>query len=264
MNAFITAHWLDITTTLLGLAYILLEYKANIWLWLVGFVMQALDIVLYYQKGLYADCGMEFYYIAMTVYGFTIWRFGKKRKADNDEVLPITHFKASLILPWAVATVVIWGALYWFLAYCTDSSVPVADAFTTALSFRRHLGAGTQVSGAMAHLDSGRRGYLRSLLLQGHPVQSLALRTLCRHRRSGIHEVAADDESLKDHDGVRRLLFTPSLFLVYQEVISPTYAETIFSYIFIKAATQSDSVKFLTGNPVSCHHGLVVLLMCPT
>jgi nicotinamide mononucleotide transporter len=135
MNAFITAHWLDITTTLLGLAYILLEYKANIWLWLVGFVMQALDIVLYYQKGLYADCGMEFYYIAMTVYGFTIWRFGKKRKADNGEVLPITHFKASLILPWAVATVVIWGALYWFLAYCTDSSVPVADAFTTALSF---------------------------------------------------------------------------------------------------------------------------------
>ena len=60
-------NWLDFTTAALGLAYIILEYRASIWMWAVGFVMQALGIVLYYQKGLYADCGMEFYYIAMTV-----------------------------------------------------------------------------------------------------------------------------------------------------------------------------------------------------
>ena len=70
MTDFLLSHWLDITTTILGLAYILLEYKASIWLWAVGFIMQAMDIVLYYNKGLYADCGMEFYYISMTVYGF--------------------------------------------------------------------------------------------------------------------------------------------------------------------------------------------------
>ena len=29
---FLINHWLDITTTLLGLAYILLEYKASIWM----------------------------------------------------------------------------------------------------------------------------------------------------------------------------------------------------------------------------------------
>ena len=60
MTEFISAHWLDITTTLLGLLYILFEYRACVWLWFVGFLMQALGIVLYYQKGLYADCGMEF------------------------------------------------------------------------------------------------------------------------------------------------------------------------------------------------------------
>ena len=63
METFIIDHWLDITTTLLGLAYILFEYRASVWLWPVGFVMQALGVVLYYEKGLYADCGMEFYYI---------------------------------------------------------------------------------------------------------------------------------------------------------------------------------------------------------
>ena len=75
-SSFLAAHWLDITTTVLGLAYILLEYRVSIWMWAVGAVMQLLGIVLYYQKGLYADCGMEFCYLAMTAYGW--WRWQKK------------------------------------------------------------------------------------------------------------------------------------------------------------------------------------------
>jgi nicotinamide mononucleotide transporter len=134
MNSFILDHWLDITTTLLGLAYILLEYKANIWLWIVGFLMQALDIVLYYNHGLYADCGMEFYYISMTIYGFITWKYTKGGKTGHSE-LPITHFKSSLILPWIIATLALWGGIWWLLVTQTDSRVPVADSFTTALSF---------------------------------------------------------------------------------------------------------------------------------
>ena len=135
MNDFLIEHWLDITTTLLGFAYILLEYKASIWLWLVGFAMQAFDIILYYDKGLYADCGMEFYYIAMTVYGFATWKFGYKHNRKDGQDLPITHFKKSFILPWTIGTALIWGAIYWLLITYTDSHVPLADSFTTALSF---------------------------------------------------------------------------------------------------------------------------------
>lgn len=150
MTDFFLAHWLDITTTALGLAYILLEYKASMWLWLVGFVMELLDIVLYYQSGLYADCGMEFYYLFMTCYGVWAWKFGKKRKASpqpssgsgeamTEEFskqgdLPITHFKKRLILPWTIGTLAIWAVL-WFWLTKIGSTVPVADAFTTALSF---------------------------------------------------------------------------------------------------------------------------------
>ena len=83
MTKFLLAHGLDITTTALGLAYIFLEYRASIWLWIVGFFMQALDIILYYQKGLYADCAMEFYYIAMTIYGLWAWKFGHKYQQNK-------------------------------------------------------------------------------------------------------------------------------------------------------------------------------------
>jgi nicotinamide mononucleotide transporter len=130
MITFLAGHWLDIVTTVLGLAYILLEYKANIWMWAVGFAMQALGIVLYYQKGLYADCGMEFYYLAMTVYGYWKWIHGTASK----EALPIRHFPRRLVFPWIGIIAVIWGIIYWLLITFTNSNVPLADSFTTALS----------------------------------------------------------------------------------------------------------------------------------
>ena len=133
MTEFMAAHWLDIVTTVLGLAYILLEYKASVWMWAVGFLMQALGIVLYYQKGLYADCGMEFYYLTMTVYGYWRWVRGTASNHDSKQ-LPIRHFPRRLILPWAVLIAAVWATIYWLLVKFTNSNVPLADSFTTALS----------------------------------------------------------------------------------------------------------------------------------
>ena len=127
---FIANHWLDIVTTVLGLAYILFEYRASVWMWLVGFLMQALGIVLYYQKGLYADCGMEFYYLVMTVYGYWKWVHGSSEK----KALPIRHFPKKLILPWLGIIAAVWLVIYLILANFTNSNVPITDSFTTALS----------------------------------------------------------------------------------------------------------------------------------
>ena len=130
MTDFILAHWLDITTTILGLLYILFEYRASAWLWFVGFLMQTLGIVLYYQKGLYADCGMEFYYLSMTIYGYWKW----VRGAANQQALPITRFPRKLIIPWCALILAVWGIIYWLLITFTNSNVPLIDSFTTALS----------------------------------------------------------------------------------------------------------------------------------
>ena len=135
MMEFLAKHWLDITTTALGLAYILLEYKASVWMWAVGFLMQSLGIILYYQKGLYADCCMEFYYLAMTIYGWWNW-IGKKAPSfgGGDGERPIRHFPRRLVLPWLLLIAAVWGLIYWMLVTFTNSNVPLADSFTTALS----------------------------------------------------------------------------------------------------------------------------------
>ena len=146
MGSFLAAHWLDMLTTALGLTYILLEYRASIWMWAVGFAMQSLGIVLYYQKGLYADCGMEFYYLAMTVYGWWNWKASPlpspkgEGETPQKEKTPITSWLSrphSLRegLRVGLLTLVAWGILYFWLATCTDSRVPLADSFTTSLSF---------------------------------------------------------------------------------------------------------------------------------
>ena len=131
---FLEAYWLDMLTTILGLIYIWLEYRASIVLWVVGIIMPALDIYLYYSHGLYGDAGMACYYTIAAVYGYIVWRWGKKEQ-NSQQALPITHMPLRLYLPVVLFFFAAWGATYYVLVTWTNSTVPVLDAFTNALSF---------------------------------------------------------------------------------------------------------------------------------
>ena len=130
---FLSSQWLDILTTILGLIYIWLEYRAHIALWVLGVIMPALDIVLYWQHGLYGDAGMACYYTFAALYGFYVWKFVKTRK--KKEPLPIIFLPRRQYLPTIVFFFVAWAAVYYVLITWTDSTVPLLDSFTNALSF---------------------------------------------------------------------------------------------------------------------------------
>ena len=125
--------WLDILTTVLGLIYILLEYRASVWLWLFGIIMQALDIYLYWSHGLYGDAGMACYYVLAAIYGFAIWKLKKTR--NTHEELPIIRMPRDKYLPVAACFFLAWGVTYYILIRWTNSTVPLQDSFTNALSF---------------------------------------------------------------------------------------------------------------------------------
>ena len=80
MTEFLSAHWLDIFTTILGFIYIWLEYKAHIGLWLVSIIMPAMDVWLYGSHGLYGDAGMAVYYTFAAIYGNAVGKFGNAGK----------------------------------------------------------------------------------------------------------------------------------------------------------------------------------------
>lgn len=135
MQTFIQAHWLDMLSATLGVIYIVLEYRASIALWIVGIIMPAIDICLFWSVGLYADFGMAIYYTLAAIYGYASWTLGKKRATPETGDMPITHFKSSLILPCTLVFLVAWLAIYCILTHFTDSNVPITDSFINALSF---------------------------------------------------------------------------------------------------------------------------------
>ena len=128
-----TLDWLDILTTILGLIYIWLEYRAHIALWVIGIVMPALDIYLYWSHGLYGDAGMACYYTLAGCYGLFVWKFKKTRKEKKS--LPIVFMPQSQYLPALLFFLVSWGVIYYILITWTNSTVPLFDSFTNAMSF---------------------------------------------------------------------------------------------------------------------------------
>ena len=137
-----TFDWLDILTTILGLIYIGLEYRAHIALWLVGIIMPALDIWLYWSHGLYGDAGMAVYYTLAALYGYASWKIAayKTHNSHNSQEpqppsAPITHMPLRLYLPATCFFFAAWAATYYILVTWTNSTVPLLDAFTNALSF---------------------------------------------------------------------------------------------------------------------------------
>ena len=122
---------LQIVGVALGLLYLWLEYRANIWLWVVGMLMPCVHCLLYFKSGLYADCAMQAYYILAGLYGLVVWFIGHKR---TDKPLKITRTPLRLIVPLVAIYAVLHATIYFVLVCFTDSSVPFWDAMTPAMA----------------------------------------------------------------------------------------------------------------------------------
>lgn len=124
---------LDVVRVVLGLIYFYLEYKARPSMWAVSILMTVMGIVLFFKKGIYADCCMNFYYLVIAIYGWYTWTRGRGTTGDNNPA-KITH--VGLVTGGYIlgAWLVTWGAIGLVLINFTDSTVPWLDSFTTSLS----------------------------------------------------------------------------------------------------------------------------------
>lgn len=125
-----------------GLLYLWWEYHADRRMWFASMVMPCFSMWIYFSKGLYADFSINIYYLAIAIYGYIAWTRKNRRPAagtstgqeEQKAQLPITHTPPKMALLCAGAALLLWALLYLGLNYLTDSTVPLADAFTTALS----------------------------------------------------------------------------------------------------------------------------------
>lgn len=132
---------LEILGFTIGLLYLWWEYHADSRLWFASIVMPTISMWIYLHKGLYADFAINIYYFIIAVYGYLAWTRTVHNAAGSDvdkksdkEKLPITRIPVRRAAAASAVFIVLWGVFYCGLRYLTDSTVPLADAFTTALS----------------------------------------------------------------------------------------------------------------------------------
>lgn len=126
---------LEIFGLILGLIYLWYEYHANARVWLVSVIMPLISMWLYYRKGLYADFAINIYYVAIAVYGYLVWTLKREpRNDDSAKKVVITDASLEILSGCAIACASLWYGIWYVLVNYTNSNVPVADAFTTALS----------------------------------------------------------------------------------------------------------------------------------
>lgn len=131
MIDYICENWLEVFGTIVGLVYLYQEFKASINLWITGIIMPAIYIFVYYDAGLYADFGIQIYYLLAAGYGYAMWKWGPKK---DKPYVPITRMPAKIWMLSALLLIASFVIIRTILVEFTNSTVPSWDAFTTATS----------------------------------------------------------------------------------------------------------------------------------
>ena len=128
---FITSHPLELTTVVISLLWLWLEYRASIWLWPVGILLPLLWIPICWQSKLYGMLAINVYYLITSIIGWIAWL---RKRGDDVEELPITNISRGRILLSLSLGAVGYILLLLLKPYIPEWQLPWADALTTIAS----------------------------------------------------------------------------------------------------------------------------------
>jgi len=119
-----------------GLLCVYLAARNNIWNWPIAIISVGIYIFIFYDARLYADMGLQFYFMGMNIYG---WYFWSRRKAVEIKA-PVVKVGSKQIVYAAVIVAVVTPTLGLALVklapvlHYTPASFPYLDSFCTACS----------------------------------------------------------------------------------------------------------------------------------
>ncbi|HEY1025297.1 MAG TPA: nicotinamide riboside transporter PnuC [Sphingobacteriaceae bacterium] len=122
--------WVEWAGTISGFACVYLAARQNIWNWPVSIISVVSYCFLFFQYKLYGDAVLQLYFLSTAIYG---WYYWLKRKEQHKK--PVVSFSLKKMAIVIAAIVALTGILGSFLDRFTDTDVPYADGFCTAMSF---------------------------------------------------------------------------------------------------------------------------------
>lgn len=128
----LAANYIELAGAVLGMAYIGFSIRQSVLTWPVGLTTSLLYIIVFYRAQFYADMGLQFYYVIISIYGWYLWAWGNS--SDHKTAIPVSRTSRKMALVLAAASVLLFAGIAYILVNYTDSPVPYMDAATTALS----------------------------------------------------------------------------------------------------------------------------------
>jgi len=122
--------WTEILGFVTGAASVLLAVRESAWNWPVGIANNIFFLVLFWRAKLYADAVLQLIYIVISIFGWWNWLRGGTGHTE----LRISKTARRLAIILAAITAATATILAIALRRFTDSTVPVGDGVTTALS----------------------------------------------------------------------------------------------------------------------------------
>lgn len=127
---------LELAGTVSSLIYLYYSIREKILCWPWGILASAISIFVFFIARLYADMGLQFYYLFISAYGWYFWIHGKKDSGNEGAVITRTTKMQWFYL--IIAGVGTYFLILSMLLYVPSwleierSSMPYLDAFTTA------------------------------------------------------------------------------------------------------------------------------------
>ncbi|MBR1835530.1 MAG: nicotinamide mononucleotide transporter [Bacteroidales bacterium] len=123
---------LEIIGAVIGLAYIISEYRADRFFWPLSILMSLFYIVIDFTSGIYANGAICCYNLLMSIYGLLVWRgiVQSKERAERPVGSCPRHYWPFIGAAVAVLSVVLW----WLLGTLGESQFPWLDGISSALS----------------------------------------------------------------------------------------------------------------------------------
>lgn len=121
--------WTEGIAVFFGLLSVWFARKENILVYPTGIINVLLYVYICYHAGLYADMGINAFYFVVSVYGWYNWA----RVDQNKHHIPISRLSIKGWILNSGGVLLFFVPIAFLLHGYTNSTVPVWDAFTTAI-----------------------------------------------------------------------------------------------------------------------------------
>ncbi|RZA02843.1 MAG: nicotinamide riboside transporter PnuC [Sphingobacteriaceae bacterium] len=121
---------LEVAGVISGLLCVYLAAKNIIWNWPLAIISVAIYIFIFYDSRLFADMGLQGYFLAVNIYGWYFW----SKKPVSAPKTPVTLIKRNEVLISVLAIAIFTVLLGSILHNNTVASYPYLDSFCTACS----------------------------------------------------------------------------------------------------------------------------------